>query len=417
MKKIKFIDLFAGLGGTRIGFQQACEELGIQSECVFTSEIKPYAVEIYQHNFSNDEIHGDITQIDAKEIPNFDFLLGGFPCQAFSVAGNRKGFEDTRGTLFFDVARIIKEKKPKGFLLENVEGLVSHDKGRTLQTIINVLEELGYHVDWKVLDSSDFAIAQRRKRIYIVGSNKKKVSLDGFDKKTSVLADILEKGLPPLETKFTKKLLELYKPKDLEGKSIKDKRGGSTNIHSWDLELKGKISKEQKDLLNCLLLQRRKKIWAELKGIKWMDGMPLTLDEIYSFYCVVPKKSLKEMLDDLVDKKYLSFEHPKDIVENGTREYSTNVEKGYNIVTGKLSFELNKILDKTHIAPTIVATEADRYGVIDGGKIRRLSEKECLRLFGYPDWYSSNIKHSHLYDLVGNTVVVPVIKAVSLKII
>jgi DNA (cytosine-5)-methyltransferase 1 len=417
MKKIKFIDLFAGLGGTRIGFQQACEELGIESECVFTSEIKPYAVEIYQHNFSNDEIHGDITKIDAKEIPNFDFLLGGFPCQAFSVAGSRKGFEDTRGTLFFDVARIIKEKKPKGFLLENVEGLVSHDKGRTLQTIINVLKELEYHVDWRVLDSSDFGVAQRRKRVYIVGRKKKKVSLDGFDKKTSVLADILEKGLPPLETKFTKKLLELYKPADLEGKSIKDKRGGSTNIHSWDLELKGKISKEQKELLNCLLLQRRKKIWAELKGIKWMDGMPLTLNEIYSFYLFVSKKSLKVMLDDLVDKKYLSFEHPKDIVENGTREYAMSVEKGYNIVTGKLSFELNKILDRNHIAPTIVATEADRYGVIDGGKIRRLSEKECLRLFGYPDWYSSNIKHSHLYDLVGNTVVVPVIKAVSLKII
>jgi DNA (cytosine-5)-methyltransferase 1 len=417
MKKIKFIDLFAGLGGTRIGFQQACDELGIESKCVFTSEIKPYAVEIYRHNFGSDEIHGDITQIDAKEIPNFDFLLGGFPCQAFSVAGNRKGFEDTRGTLFFDVARVIKEKKPKGFLLENVEGLVTHDKGRTLETIINVLDGLGYNVDWKVLDSSDFGVAQRRKRIYIIGRYKKKISLDGFNKKTSVLADILEKGLPPLETKFTKKLLELYRPSDLEGKSIKDKRGGSTNIHSWDLELKGKISKDQKELLNCLLLQRRKKVWAEIKGIKWMDGMPLTLSEIHSFYAFLPKKSLKVMLDDLVEKKYLSFEHPKDLIENGTREYSTGIEKGYNIVTGKLSFELNKILDRCHIAPTIVATEADRYGVIDGGKIRRLSEKECLRLFGYPDWYSSNIKHSHLYDLVGNTVVVPVIKEVALKLI
>lgn len=417
MKKIKFIDLFAGLGGTRIGFQQACEAKGIDSECVFTSEIKPYAVEIYQHNFNGDEIHGDITQIDAKDIPNFDYLLGGFPCQAFSVAGNRKGFEDTRGTLFFDVARVIKEKKPKGFLLENVEGLVSHDKGRTLETIINVLEGLGYSVDWKVLDSSEFGIAQRRKRIYIVGSNKKKVSLGDFDKKTSVLADILEKGLPPLETKFTKKLLELYKPKDLEGKSIKDKRGGATNIHSWDLELKGKITKEQKELLNALLLERRKKVWAAVKGIKWMDGMSLTLGEIHSFYSFIPKKELKLMLDDLVEKKYLSFEHPKDVVDGGGREYAAHLEKGYNIVTGKLSFELNKILDRNHIAPTIVATEADRYGVIDGGKIRRLSEKECLRLFGYPDWYSSNIKHSQLYDLVGNTVVVPVIKEVALKII
>jgi len=417
MRKIKFIDLFAGLGGTRIGFQQACAEKGIDSECVFTSEIKPYAVKIYKHNFDNDEIHGDITQIDAKDIPNFDYLLGGFPCQAFSVAGNRKGFEDTRGTLFFDVARIIKEKNPKGFLLENVEGLVSHDNGRTLKTIINVLEDLKYKVDWKVLDSADFGVAQSRKRIYILGRKTGELSLVDFEKKSSILNDILEEGLPALETKFTQKLLELFTPEELSGKSIKDKRGGKSNIHSWDLELRGKITTDQKDLLNSILLQRRKKKWAIEKGITWMDGMPLTLNEIHSFYAYLEKKVLKQMLDDLVDKKYLSFEHPKDINENGVRYYATHVEKGYNIVTGKLSFELNKILDRNHIAPTIVATETDRYGVIDGGKIRRLSEKECLGLFGYPDWYVSNISNSQLYDLIGNTVVVPVIKAVSSKII
>ena len=414
--KLKFIDLFAGLGGTRIGFQQACAEAGIETECVFTSEIKPYAVEIYKHNFNNEEVHGDITQIDAKDIPDFDFLLGGFPCQAFSVAGSRKGFDDTRGTLFFDVARIIREKQPTGFLLENVEGLVSHDHGRTLEVILNVLKDLKYHVDWKVLNSADFGVAQSRKRIYITGRKDREVSLSNFEKHTSILADILEEGLPPLDTRFTRKLLELYTPEKLQGKSIKDKRGGPTNIHSWDLELKGKITQEQKDLLNTLLLQRRKKQWAEIKGIKWMDGMPLTLNEIHSFYSYIDKEVLAEMLEDLVDKKYVSFEHPKDVIGTG-RDYATDKEKGYNIVTGKLSFELNKILDRTHIAPTIVATEADRYGVIDGGMIRRLSEKECLRLFGYPDWYSSNIKHSQLYDLVGNTVVVSVIKDVCSKII
>ncbi len=128
MKKITFIDLFAGLGGTRIGFEQACTEHNLKAECVFTSEIKPYAVKIYEHNFSGDMVHGDITKIKETEIPDFDFLLGGFPCQAFSNAGKRAGFDDARGTLFFDVVRILKEKKPKGFLLENVEGLVSHDK-------------------------------------------------------------------------------------------------------------------------------------------------------------------------------------------------------------------------------------------------------------------------------------------------
>jgi len=418
MKKIKFIDLFAGLGGTRIGFQQACSEKGVEAECVFTSEIKPYAIQIYKHNFNQEEVHGDITKIDAKDIPDFDFLLGGFPCQAFSVAGTRKGFDDTRGTLFFDVARIIREKQPKGFLLENVEGLVTHDGGRTLEVILNVLREIGYKVDWKVLNSKRFGVAQSRKRIYIVGRKDKEVLLDGFIEISAKLGTILESGLHPLETKFTRKLLELYTPQQLNGMSIKDKRGGAKNIHSWDLELKGNVTQAQKDLLNTLLLQRRKKKWAELKGIKWMDGMPLTLSEIHSFYSFLTKGDLKAMLEDLVVKKYVSFEHPKDIIGQGyKRDYATDKEKGYNIVSGKLSFELNKILDPNGIAPTIVATEADRYAVVDNGKLRQLSEKECLRLFGYPDWYSSNIKHTQLYDLVGNTVVVPVIQAVSAKII
>ena len=427
MKKIKFIDLFAGLGGTRIGFEQAFNEAGIETECVFTSEIKPYAAKIYKNNFNDETVSGDITQIPDSDIPDFDYLLGGFPCQAFSVAGKRHGFNDTRGTLFFDVARIIKAKKPLGFLLENVEGLVSHDKktkqdniGNTLQTIIEVLEDIGYHVDWKVLNAKDFGVPQQRKRIYIIGHKSKNVSLSNFDNTKSVIKDILEIGLPSLDTKFTNRLLELYDPMFLLGKSIKDKRGGSQNIHSWDLELKGAITALQKEILGKLLLERRKKKWAELKGIKWMDGMSLTLDEIHSFYGFIPKSELKLMLDDLVDKSYLRYEHPKDKADfeaNTKREYAVHLEKGYNIVTGKLSFELNKILDPNSIAPTIVATEADRIGVIDNHKIRRLSEKECLRLFGYPDWYKSNIKHDELYDLVGNTVVVPVIKAVATRLL
>ena len=142
-----------------------------------------------------------------------------------------------------------------------------------------------------------------------------------------------------------------------------------------------------------------------------MDGMPLTLDEIHSFYSFLNKSDLKNLLDDMVEKKYLRFEHPKDLVtsENGTkfREYATHIEKGYNIVTGKLSFELNKILGQQSIAPTIVATEASRIGVLDNNKIRRMSERECLRFFGFPEWYKSNIDHKDLYDLIGNTAYAP----------
>jgi len=160
-KPIKYVDLFAGLGGIRLGFIQAFEEAGYQTECVLTSEIKPAAVKALTTNYGARTIQGDITTIDASEIPDFDFLLAGFPCQAFSVAGKQRGFLDTRGTLFFEVERILREKRPYGFILENVEGLVTHDKekpddkmGRTLKTILYKLEkELNYQINWKVLDA------------------------------------------------------------------------------------------------------------------------------------------------------------------------------------------------------------------------------------------------------------------------
>lgn len=421
MKNIRFIDLFAGLGGTRIGFTQACEELNLSSECVFTSEIKPYAAEIYQYNFNNEKVSGDITEIHEKDIPKFDYLLGGFPCQAFSNAGKRHGFDDTRGTLFFDIARIIKYHKPTGFLLENVDGLVAHDKGNTLTTIISTLEALGYKVSWKVLNSKDFGVPQERKRIYIVGHLLNKPNLDNFKKVKKNFSSIKENNLEPLITPFTSKLLTIYEyPNELMGKAIKDKRGGDNNIHSWDLELKGELDSEQKNLLNILLKQRRSKKWAEVIGIKWMDGMPLTLDQIHSFYSHIDKGELQSLLDDLVFKKYLRFEHPKEqVIREGkqVREPAIDKPKGYNIVTGKLSFELNKILDDNSIAPTIVATEADRLGVIDNDQIRRMSERECLRFFGFPECYKTNIAHKDLYDLIGNTVVVPVIKEVAKRIL
>lgn len=158
----KFIDLFAGVGGIRIPF----EELG--GSCVFTSEWDKYAQITYETNFQH-KPHGDITQIDEKDIPAFDILLGGFPCQAFSVAGKKLGFEDTRGTLFFDVARIINYHRPQAFLLENVKGLVGHDKGRTFNVIKRTLIDLGYNIYFKVLNAKHFGVPQNRERIYIVG--------------------------------------------------------------------------------------------------------------------------------------------------------------------------------------------------------------------------------------------------------
>ena len=167
----RIIDLFAGLGGIRLGFQEAMDVLGLETECVFSSEIKQYAIKAYKDFYGKDEVvNGDITQIDVVDIPAFDVLLAGFPCQPFSSAGVRKGFKDTRGTMFFEVERILEEKKPKSFLLENVKGLTNHDHGRTFKIMLDILEnKLGYKVYYKVLNAKNFGLPQNRERIMIVG--------------------------------------------------------------------------------------------------------------------------------------------------------------------------------------------------------------------------------------------------------
>jgi DNA (cytosine-5)-methyltransferase 1 len=160
--KFKFIDLFAGIGGIRLGFES------VGGECVFTSEWDLHAQKTYAANF-NEIPHGDITKIKPDEIPNFDILLAGFPCQPFSMAGKKKGFDDTRGTLFFDIAKIVQHHNPSVVFLENVKNLVSHDKGKTFKVIKATLEEMGYKVFSKVLNARDFGVPQNRARIYIIG--------------------------------------------------------------------------------------------------------------------------------------------------------------------------------------------------------------------------------------------------------
>ena len=428
---LRFIDLFAGMGGFRLGFEQACAKTGYTAQCVFTSEIKSHAITVYQDNFPNSELHGDITQIHAQDIPDFDVLLAGFPCQAFSCAGKRYGFADTRGTLFFEIERILQEKKPAAFILENVEGLVGHDKkpnsnaklGRTLSIILEKLQQLGYQVTWQVLDAQHFGLAQSRKRIFIVGHLEQAIDLKHFPRENQCLNNILQQGQACMDNKLSRLLLENYSLAELYGKSVKDKRGGSNNIHSWELGLKGKISTEQKRLLNLILLYRRNKKWAEQKGIQWMDGMPLTLAEIKTFY---QHPELYTMLQDLVAKNYLKFEHPKDVVlvqENGkskqVRMPRTDIEKGYNIVAGKLSYEISKILDPNGIAPTLVATDLDRVVVPDtmSNGLRTLTLIEQCRLFGFPDDFKLNIKPTLAHDLFGNTVPVKVVTAVATLLI
>ncbi len=161
--RFSFIDLFAGIGGIRLGFES------VGGRCVFSSEFDEDACTTYQANFG-EHPSGDITKVDAEDIPEFDVLLGGFPCQAFSIIGKREGFaNETCGTLFFEIERILKVRRPKAFMLENVRNLVAHDKGRTFKVIVEHLVAIGYHVHSKVLNALDYGVPQKRERIFIVG--------------------------------------------------------------------------------------------------------------------------------------------------------------------------------------------------------------------------------------------------------
>jgi DNA (cytosine-5)-methyltransferase 1 len=194
-KTFKIIDLFAGIGGTRLGFERA----GFES--VFSNEIDKFSCETYKTNFGDDPF-GDITKIDPKDIPNFDVLVGGFPCQAFSIAGQKLGFKDTRGTLFFDVARILKAKQPKSFLLENVKNLKSHDGGKTFEVVRSVIDELGYDLYETVLNAKDFGLAQNRPRVILVGF-RKDLGVKNFEFPKGI-------GQKPLETILEKNVGQEY---------------------------------------------------------------------------------------------------------------------------------------------------------------------------------------------------------------
>ncbi len=329
-KEYRIIDLFAGVGGIRLGFEQAAHDLGMGSVCVFTSEIDDWACKTYRKNFPNDEQEPkcDITKVDEKTIPDFDVLLAGFPCQAFSIAGKRGGFDDTRGTLFFDVARIIKEKQPQAFLLENVKGLTNHRSGKTLEVIINTLkEDLGYTVFYKVLNAKDYGLAQMRERIYIVG--------------------------------------------------FRNDCGGG--------------------------------------GFKYPAPVPET-----------ERKVIRDIMEEkpVEARYYLSTAYIKSMKAHKERHQALGHGFGYEIrsldevagtiVCGGMGKERNLIIDprQTDLTPTTnIKGEYNKEG------LRRMTPKEWERLQGFPDDWTAGLSNVHRYKQMGNSVAVPVIKAVATKMI
>lgn len=411
---IRFVDLFAGIGGIRLGFEQAMDELGIDRQCVLSSEIDVKAQETYEMNFG-EKPHGDIYTI--KEYPEFDFLLAGFPCQPFSYAGKQKGFGDTRGTLFFEIERLLATHSPKGFLLENVRGLMTHDNGKTYKTIIGHLEALGYGVKCLLLNSSDFNVPQNRLRVYFVGiknelpiltvkSNRGAIDSHQYKRLRqndhlfaenfgSVVADILEdhpSKIYDCDENFSRRLSAVLNKKNLPINGIRmiDFRNGNS-VHSWEIGIKGECTEDEVNFMNALIANRRRNIFGDHQ-----DGKSLSLEQIETFF---KHPNLNMILDSLIAKKYLRC-------RDGL----------YNPVSGNMSFEVYKFLDPESVAITLVASDAHKLGVLHNGRMRRITPRECARLQGYPDTFNCHPRDLSAYKQFGNSVSVPVIKTVILDL-
>ena len=407
-KKLTYIDLFAGIGGFRYGINLFSQKYpDYQFKCIKTADIKKDAIKTYNLNFNENNEAVDVRTL--KNLPYFDILCAGFPCQPFSSAGKRKGLQDEgRGDLIYEVSRICKESKPRYIILENVSNIEKIDKGMILQSIVDEFKSIGYKITCSLINSSQVGLAQDRSRLFIIGCLSEKPNIIIKPCINNYIKNIIDENdkTTTLPEGFLKKLLKIPKAK-LIGKSIKDKRGGDSNIHSWDIDYHGEISERKKTLLNTLLLERRKKKWAAEKKIKWMDGIPLSFEDITTF---LPYDGLQEDLDDLVAKRYLVMEHPKDMV-NGKRVPSEDIPIGYNISKGKLSFPISKILHPDELSPTLTATDSSKLAVYVGNTIRQLNEKELKRLCGFPETLSLP-NDVNKYDLFGNMVCPPVITTI-----
>lgn len=354
---MRVVSLFSGIGG----FEEGLHLANIPHKVVLASEIDKFAQQSYGANFDSSVLIGDITQVSEKDIPDHDLLVGGFPCQAFSIAGQQKGFEDTRGTLFFDVLRILKEKRPKYFLLENVKNLVSHDKGTTFEVILSSLDGLGYVLDFTVLNSKDFGVPQSRERTFICGIYKGESSLYEEDKWSSRI-NKLKKELSSVT------LANLTKPK----------------FPSFNL----------------------------FNSLNSVDTVTVLEDVVEPFV-----EDTHYQITKSEDSKYLTeFEfgltlpRTNSILRLGMlpREVHKNLEqhRRFHSVMG--------------LAPTITARhESPRILVSDdlGLRVRKLTEVECFLAQGYPLEFVKNIQEcgtsrNQMYKQAGNSVSPPVIAAI-----
>jgi len=410
-KIVNYIDLCYGIGGFRVALENfQRKNTNIKFHCVLSADIKDDAIKTYNLNFN--ENNKKINIFEINEIDSFDLLCAGFPCQPFSSAGNKKGFDDDRGGIIFKIIDICKKYKPKTVILENVSNLIILENGKPLKRICDEFNKIDYFVSYKKLNATDFGVPQNRERVFIVCSLEKYIDLDKIEyvNQENTLNSIIDYSAKytDIESSFASKIMELHSQTPLFGYKMQDKRGGQNNIHSWDIGVNGTLTISERYLMKKIMTERRKKHWAEKKNIIWMDGMPLTLNEIATF---VDDTNLTQMLDNLVAKKYLRLEKPKNLI-SGKRVYDETGELGYNICKGKLSFPITNILHPNATSPTLTATDSNKLAVIiDNTFIRKLNDNELKLLCGFPLSYKLP-NDVNKYDLFGNMVIPNVVEGV-----
>jgi len=362
-KKIRLATLFSGIGGV----EQAFQRLKLNFEIVFAGDIDSKCKESYMANYHLDEEHwhDDVTKFSATQYLNqVDFLVGGAPCQAFSMVGKRKGLEDTRGTLFYEFARIVKETQPKVFLFENVKGLLSHDGGNTWEVILSVFKELGYDIHHKVLNSKDYGIPQHRERIYCLGfKNKTKFSYPEPIPLEYKMYDFLEDYI---DTNFF-----------LKEKGVKFVTS-TKNRNKRYTQINGDIA----------LCQKRN------QQFNWHGD--------FVYHPAEGEEDFDEFIFDVKDveeKYYLSEKVKNYVLAGGTKGFKTSTKTDLDVARPLL-----QSMHKMHRAGV------DNY-VTFKGRIRKLTPRECLRLMGFKDSFKIAVSNTSMYQQAGNSIVVDVLIA------
>lgn len=376
---MKFLDLFAGIGGFRIGMESAGHE------CIGFCEIDKFARESYKaiHNTKGEiELH-DITAVSDESIRGIgsvDIICGGFPCQAFSIAGNRRGFEDTRGTLFFEIARFASILRPKYLFLENVKGLLNHENGVTFETIISTLDELGYNVEWQVLNSKNFGVPQNRERVFIIGHSRKRGTrrvfpLSGKNQSTSNQSVMKIGNINPSGNGMNG---EVYQADGLAPTLTTNKgEGQKIAIKSNTIKQFGVL---QPNFYQCGVVYET-------------DGIAPTI-RAYQGGNLEPKIRVKE----------------------ATKQGYQEAEIGDSVNLSHPNSKTRRGRVGKQIANTLLTGESQ--GVVEPDfRIRKLTPRECWRLQGFPDWAFDKAQevnsNSQLYKQAGNSVTVNVISAIA----